>query len=65
MLLGMAACGTEKTENIPMPENKSEKPAANALYDMLPLDLNFEDLNLAWKVKLPCVDWPFFQKSCF
>lgn len=29
MLLGMAACGTEKTGNIPMPENKSEEPAAN------------------------------------
>ena len=29
MLLGIAACGAEKTENIPMPENKSEEPAAN------------------------------------
>lgn len=29
MLLGMAACGTEKTENIPIPENKSEELAAN------------------------------------
>ncbi len=29
MLLGIAACGVEKTENIPMPENKSEEPAAN------------------------------------
>ena len=29
MLLGMAACGAEKTENIPMPEDKSEEPAAN------------------------------------
>jgi len=26
----MEAWGTEQTENIPMPENKSEKPAANA-----------------------------------
>lgn len=29
MLLRIAACGAEKTENIPMPENKSEEPAAN------------------------------------
>lgn len=29
MLLGIVACGAEKTENIPMPENKSEEPAAN------------------------------------
>ncbi len=31
MLLGMTACGAEKTENIPMPEDKSkiEEPAAN------------------------------------
>ncbi len=29
MLLGMAACGAEKAENIPMPENESEEPAAN------------------------------------
>lgn len=29
MLLGMVACGVEKTENIPMPENESEEPAAN------------------------------------
>ncbi len=29
MLLGMLACGAEKTENIPMSENKSEEPAAN------------------------------------
>ena len=37
MLLGIVACGAEKTENIPMPENKSEKPSSNALYDILPL----------------------------
>lgn len=29
MLLGIAACGAEKTENIPMPENKSEESATN------------------------------------
>lgn len=29
MLLGMAACGAEKTENIPMPENESEEAVAN------------------------------------
>jgi hypothetical protein len=29
MPLGIAAFGAEKTENIPMPENKSEEPAAN------------------------------------
>lgn len=29
MLFGMAACGAEKTKNIPMPENKSEKAAVN------------------------------------
>lgn len=29
MLLGMAACGAEKTENIPMPENESEEVVAN------------------------------------
>ena len=31
MLLGMTSCGAEKTENIPMPEDKSkiEEPAAN------------------------------------
>ncbi len=31
ILLGMAVCGAEKTENIPMPENESEEAVANVV----------------------------------